>query len=423
MALIDPARFLHNLFMAAVEAADPAVCVPPNLPALPAGRTVVVGAGKASAAMAQAAEKALDTPLSGLVVTQYGYSAPCRDIEIIEAGHPIPDEAGADASRRIVDLARDLGPDDLFLCLISGGGSALLSLPAPGVSLADKQAVTESLLLSGASIHEINCVRKHLSGIKGGQLAAAAAPARVVTLAISDVPGDDPSTIASGPTVADATTYADARAVLSNYGIEAPPGVRRHLVEEPSETPKPGDPRLQNDSTTVIADPARSLEAAAALAKKSGVTPLILGDAIEGESREVAKVFAGIATSILSKEYSVEPPAVILSGGETTVTVRGSGSGGPNAEFLLALAIALRDQERVWALACDTDGIDGSGDNAGAIIGPDTMEFAASARLDPQAMLRDNDSYGFFRGVDGLVMTGPTRTNVGDFRAILVGAD
>jgi glycerate 2-kinase len=417
--------FLKALFDAALRAADPAVIVPPHLPSLPSGRTVVVGAGKAAAAMARAVEDHWPGPLSGLVITRYGHGLPCRHIEVVEASHPVPDAAGTAAAARILASVRDLTADDLVLCLASGGGSALMVLPAPGLTLDDKRRVTRALLKSGATIGEINCVRKHLSAIKGGRLAAAAAPARVVTLAISDVPGDDPGTIASGPAVADATTFADARAILAKYAIASPPAVARHLAEAREESPKPGDPRLARSEFVLIATPQRALEAAAAAARRAGVFPVVLGDAIEGEAREVALVHAGItrqaATAKLIFGAQAAPlPLVLLSGGETTVTISGNGRGGRNAEFLLALAVALGGEAGVFALACDTDGIDGSEDNAGAVIAPDTIARAAALGIDLKARLADNDAYGAFLALRDLVLTGPTRTNVNDFRAILV---
>ena len=420
----DPSGFLRRLFDAGLAAADPAKAVPAHLPDLPSGgRTVVVGAGKAAASMARALEDAWpgDHPApEGLVVTRYGHAVPLRQIDCVEAAHPVPDAAGREAAQRILDSARGLGEHDLLICLISGGGSALLALPAEGISLEDKQAVFQALLKSGADIAEMNCVRKHLSALKGGRLAAAAAPARVVSLLISDVPGDDPATIASGPTVADPTRFADARAILANYGIDAPEAVSRHLMAEREETPKPGDPRLARVDNRLIARPQASLEAMAEAARAHGVTPVILGDAIEGEAREVAQVMAGIARQVARHGQPAGPPAVLLSGGETTVTVRGQGRGGRNAEFLLALAVALNGASGIWALAGDSDGIDGSEDNAGAILTPDSLARARAAGLDPLALLADNDGYRFFRALDDLVVTGPTRTNVNDLRAILI---
>jgi hydroxypyruvate reductase len=392
------------MFDAAVAAAAPATALPPFLPAPPKGRTGVVGAGKASAAMAAAVEAHWPGPLSGLVVTRYGHGVATKRIEIVEAAHPVPDAAGQRAAMRILDLVKGLGPDDLVLALISGGASALLTLPAPGLTFEAKRELNRALLKSGASISEMNCVRKHLSRVKGGRLAAAAAPARVVALLISDVPGDDPSVIGSGPTVPDPTTVEEARAVLAKYGIEAPAAL--------SETPK----RLANSATAMVATPQRSLEAAAEVARAHGIAPLLLGDAIEGEAREVAKVMAGIARSCAAHGAPARPPCVLLSGGETTVTLRGRGRGGRNAEFLLALAVALDGHPRIHALAADTDGIDGSEDNAGALIGPETLARGPDAK----ARLADNDGYGFFAALGDLVVTGPTLTNVNDFRAILV---
>jgi len=418
----DPQTLLRSMFDAAVASAQPDICVPPHLPDPPAGRTIVLGAGKASAAMARTVEQRWPGELHGLVVTQYGYGVDCDAIEIVEASHPVPDSAGKDAAERILALAGAAGPDDLVLCLISGGGSALMPLPADGLSLADKQAVNKALLRSGANIGEMNCVRKHLSAIKGGRLAAAAAPARVLTLMISDVPGDDPATIASGPTVPDPTTFADARSILEKYGIAEPVAVLDHLEAAADETPKPGDPRLASAETRMIAAPQMALQAAATVAEAAGVTPVILGDAIEGEAREVAKVFAGIAQQVARHGHPAAAPAVLLSGGETTVTVRGKGRGGRNAEFLLALAVALDGHPGIHALAADTDGVDGSEDNAGALLTPETLSRAETAGVDAKARLADNDGYGFFDAVDGLIKTGPTLTNVNDFRAIFVAS-
>ena len=395
-----------------------------HLPQPPKGRTVVIGAGKAAAAMALVVEVNWPGPLSGLVVTRYGHvpegMRASGRIEIIEASHPLPDEQGEAAARRILDLAGALGPDDLLLCLISGGGSALLTLPAQGLTLADKRAVTGSLLACGASISEINCVRKHLSAIKGGRLAAAAAPARVVTLLVSDVPGDDPSVIASGPTLADPTTHDEAMAVLSKYHVKPPLSVALHLMRHHSETPKPGDPALAGSEAVVIATAQDALEAAAARARALGLNPLIVSDCLEGEAREVAKVHAGIVRQVLRHGQPTAAPCVILSGGETTVTVRGQGRGGRNSEFGLALALALEGAAGVWAIACDTDGIDGAGEDAGVLVFPDTLSRAAALGLDAKAHLADNDSGGFFDRLGDLVRTGPTLTNVNDFRAILV---
>ena len=407
---------LGHVFEAAVHAVAPAQCLPPYLPPLAAGRTVVLGAGKASAAMAEVVEREMLGIAGGLVVTRYGHGAPTRTIEVLEAAHPVPDGSGAEAARRALALVEDLSADDLLLCLLSGGGSALLACPAAGISLEDKQTTTLALLRSGATISELNCVRKHLSGIKGGRLAVAAAPARIVTLAISDVPGDDPAVIASGPTVADPTTREEARAVIENYGIAAPASVTKHLCAAAAETPKPGDPRLGAAHAVIVGAAKDALAAAAAACESRGYRAVLLGDAIEGESRDVARAHADCA-----RRHAAEGGRVaILSGGETTVSVRGSGRGGPNTEYALALALALDGAPGVTALACDTDGIDGSGDNAGAAIGPDTLARARAAGLDAAARLEDNDSYGFFAGLGDLFTTGPTRTNVSDFRAILI---
>ena len=411
---------LMSLFRAAVEAADPMQIVPPHLPAPPRGRTLVIGAGKASAQMARAVELNWPGPLEGLVVTRYGYKVPTERIEIVEAAHPVPDRAGLDAATRILQLVRGLTADDLVLCLISGGGSSLLPLPASGLTLADKQLVNRTLLRSGATISEMNCVRKHLSAIKGGRLGAACAPARVVTLLISDVPGDDPSVIASGPTVPDPTTCADALAILQKYSISEPAAALEHLRRGQDETPKPGDPRLVGAEAILIGTPQASLEAAAELAQAAAVTPLILGDAIEGEARDVALVHAAIARQVAAHGQPARAPCVLLSGGETTVTIRGKGRGGRNAEFLLALTIALGGHARVHAIACDTDGIDGTEDNAGAIAGPDSLQRAAALELRAKDFLADNDGYTFFSRLGDLVVTGPTLTNVNDFRAILI---
>ena len=410
-----PCDLLRALFDAAVEAADPARCLPPFLPEPPAGRCVVVGAGKAAASMARAVEDHWPGDLGGLVVTRYGHGVATGRIEVVEAAHPVPDRAGREAARRILELVEALGADDLALCLISGGGSALLALPAAGVTFEDKQAVNRALLAAGATISEMNCLRKHLSAIKGGRLAAAAAPARTLSLLISDVPGDDPAVIASGPTVADPTTFADARAVLEKYAIRAPASVTARLEAADDETPKPNDPRLARSAVHIIATPAAALEAAAARARAGGVEPIILGDSLEGEARDIGALHGAMARGRL-----VHAPLVILSGGETTVTMTGTGRGGRNAEYLLALAIALDGAAGVYALACDTDGIDGSEDNAGAIITPDSLARAATAGLDPRDRLKDNDAYGFFEALGDLVITGPTRTNVNDFRAILI---
>jgi glycerate 2-kinase len=416
----DPTFLLRRMFDAAVARAMPDKCLPPFLPHPPRGRTIVVGAGKAAATMAKAVEDHWQGELAGLVVTRYGHHAPTKRIEVVEAAHPVPDLAGREAAERILKLVQGLSGDELVLCLISGGGSALLTLPAPGLTLQDKQAINRALLKSGANIAEMNCVRKHLSAIKGGRLAAACHPAKVVTLTISDVPGDDPAVIASGPTVPDRTTFADALAILAKYRISEPISVVEHLRAAREETPKPGDPRLAGVQTHLIAAPQQSLEAAAAVARQAGVTPLILGDSLEGESREVALVHAGIARQVVRHGQPVAPPCVLLSGGETTVTVRGKGRGGRNVEFLLALSVALGGEPGVYAMAGDTDGVDGTEDNAGAIVTPDTLQRAAARGLDAKSHLADNDGYSFFSGLGDLVLTGPTLTNVNDFRAILI---
>lgn len=411
---------MRHLFDAAIAAADPARCVPPHLPTPPAGRTVVVGAGKAAAAMARAVEDswpaAAKARLSGLVVTRYGHGAPCHHISVVEAGHPLPDAAGADAARRILESVSGLSADDLVLCLISGGASALLALPAPGITLADKQAVTRALLASGATIAEINTVRRHLSAIKGGRLAVAAAPAPVVALLISDVPGDDPAAIGSGPSVADPTSLDDARAVLARHGIEPPAAIAARLSDVAAETPNPGDPRLATVRTMIVATPAAARAAAADAARGAGLAPIILGDAIEGEARVLGRAHAALARQ-------QRAPALLLSGGECTVTLGGGGHGGPNAEYALALAIALDGAPGIFALAADTDGIDGSEDNAGAFVAPDSLSRARAAGRDPLADLAANESHGFFAAIGDLLITGPTRTNVNDFRAILVTSD
>jgi hydroxypyruvate reductase len=422
-----PGEFLRALFDAALAAANPLKAMVGHIPAAVPGRTIVTGAGKAAAAMAHAFESLWPGMLEGLVLTRYGHALPCDRIEILEASHPVPDDAGKRAARRILDMAHSLGPDDQMIFLASGGGSALLTLPASGLTLSDKQAVTRALLRSGATITEINTVRKHLSAIKGGRLAAAAAPARVITLAISDVPGDDPAVIASGPTVPDSTTFADARAVLAKYRIDEPTAVLDHLVSAAHETPKLGDPVFRDARFELIASPQNSLAAAAEEALRRNVTPIVLSDRIEGEAREVARVHAAIALQLRSGEFrvgaqTVRLPAVLLSGGETTVTVAGAGRGGRNVEFLLALAVALDGAEGISALACDTDGIDGTEDNAGAILYPDSVARAAARDISAKAALAENDGYGFFAALGDLVMTSPTLTNVNDFRAILVGA-
>ena len=430
--LSDPLGFLRALYAAAVSRALPADVIGAHLPPPPKGRTLVLGAGKAGGAMAAAVDALwpVDAPISGLVVTRYDHVPPAYRarpgrIEVVEARHPVPDEAGRQAAQRIVGLTRGLTADDLVLCLISGGGSALLAMPAEGLAFDDKQAINRALLKSGAAIDEMNTVRKHLSAIKGGRLAAMCAPARVVTLLISDVPGDEPSVIASGPTVPDASTCADALAILARYGINIPAAARAGLDSGAFETPKPGDARFAGHEVRMIATPQQSLEAAAALARAAGIAAHILSDEIEGESREVGKVHAALARAVARRG---QPPAapfrrpcVILSGGETTVTVRSTGGrGGRASEFLLGCTIALQGQPGVWALAADTDGIDGIEDNAGAVATPDSLARAAALGLKPADFLDRNDAYNFFHALGDLVVPGPTFTNVNDFRALLV---
>ncbi len=414
---------LRRMFDAAIASAQPARCIPPHLPtpsSLGTGRLIVIGAGKASAAMARAVEDHWPGPLSGLVVTRYGYAVPCARIEIVEAAHPVPDAAGLMAATRMLDMVQGMRADDLVLCLISGGGSSLLPLPAAGLTLDDKQALNRALLKSGATISEMNCVRRHLSGIKGGRLAAACHPARVLTLLISDVPGDDPINIASGPTVADPTTCADALAILQRYGISLKPEVRAVLESGRGESVKPGDPRLARNETRMVATPQMALEAAAAVARDAGVTPYILGDALEGEARDVGTVLAGIALQVAERDQPVKAACVLLSGGETTVTVRGQGRGGRNVEFLLALGLALNGHARIHALAGDTDGVDGQEEIAGACLAPDTLARAWALGLRPHDSLAANDGHGFFEALGDSVITGPTLTNVNDFRAIVI---
>jgi glycerate 2-kinase len=441
-----PREFLTHLYRTAVQRALPLHNMAAHLPTPPKGRTVVIGAGKAGGSMAQAVEALwpVDAPLSGLVVTRYHHIPPrppglVSRIEIVEAAHPVPDVAGLEASQRILDLVQGLNADDLVLCLISGGGSSLLTLPADGLTLNEKQRINKDLLNSGANIGEINCVRKHLSRIKGGRLGVACAPARVVTLTISDVPGDDPSVIASGPTVADASTCADALAILKRYDIELPPALHTALEQGALETPKPGDPAFGSHSVRMIATPQESLEAAAAVARAEGFNAYILSDEMEGESREVGKVHAamaraaaraavsaGVGTDSNATGLAFIKPCVILSGGETTVTVRpvpaggARGKGGRAGEFCLGLALGLQGQAGVFALAADTDGIDGMEDNAGAFVEPSTLARAQALGLKVTDSLDRNDAYGYFQSLGDLVITGPTHTNVNDFRALLI---
>lgn len=418
---MDPRSLLQQMFEAAVQSARPEQCLRQNLPEPPKGRLVVIGAGKASAAMARAFEDAWEGEISaGLVVTRYGYEVPCRRIEVASAAHPVPDQAGCAAAARMLDLVRGLQPEDLVLCLISGGGSALLPLPLPGITLQEKQDLSRELLKCGASISEINCVRRHLSAIKGGRLAAACYPARVLTLAISDVPGDAPVDIASGPTVGDATTCADALAIVERYRIAFPAHLRQCLTSGAGESVKPDDPRLTGAEFRLVATPQAALEAAAQVAKGSGATPHILSDRIEGESREVGKVMAGLALQVARRGQPFAAPCVLLSGGETTVTVRGNGRGGRNVEFLLALLVALQGAEGIYALAGDTDGVDGQEEVAGAFVAPDLLRRAWALGINPKASLDDNDGHGFFQSLGEALVTGPTLTNVNDFRAILI---
>jgi hydroxypyruvate reductase len=439
----QPREFLQQLYQAAVQRALPlhntAACLPQPPSAQSGGRTIVIGAGKAGGSMAQAVEALwpAEAPLSGLVVTRYHHIPPRPEglpkrIEVVQAAHPVPDAAGLAAAERILAMVQGLNANDLVLCLISGGGSALLTLPGDGLTLADKQRINQALLSSGANIAEMNCVRKHLSRIKGGRLAVACAPARVVTLTISDVPGDDPSIIASGPTVPDASTCLDALAILQRYGIELPPALRAALESGAMETPKPGDPIFTGHEVHMVATPQQSLQAAADAARASGIKAYILSDEIEGESREVGKVHAALARAVAHKNQPFEKPCVILSGGETTVTMRPhaagadksshsqSGRGGRAGEFCMGLALALQGQCGVYALAADTDGIDGIEDNAGAYVAPDTLARARARGMKLDQYLDRNDAYGYFEPLGDLVITGPTHTNVNDFRAILV---
>ncbi len=408
-----PKEFLRHLFDRAVAAALPEKCVPANLPARPKGRTIVIGAGKASAAMAAAVEGHWDGPLEGLVITRYDFSLPCDRVDIVEASHPVPDQAGLDAAREMLHRLEGLTEDDLVICLISGGGSALLTLPADGIAFADKQAVNAMLLRCGATISEINTIRKHMSAIKGGRLARACAPAKLVSLIISDVPGDDPSVVASGPTVPDKSTFADVAKIVAKYDLDLPASVKRHFEAAEDESPGPDDPAFDGNEVKVIAAARQSLDAAAEAAKAAGTTPIVLGDDLEGEAREVGQDHARQA-------LAQGEPCVILSGGETTVTISGAGKGGRNTEFLMGVLLGLNGAAHIHAIACDTDGIDGSEDNAGAYIGPDTLARSAAAGLDPEAFLANNDAYSFFQALDDLIITGPTYTNVIVFREFLV---
>lgn len=419
MTLSNPVNFLQRLFDRAVEVADPMRSLARHLPARPEGRLVVVGAGKASARMAEAVE-AVWGPCEGLVITRYGYGRPCRGIEIVEAAHPVPDEAGFRATARMLDLLGGLGEDTFVLALISGGASALLVAPVEGVSLADKSAVNAALLASGAPIDRMNTVRKHLSRVKGGQLAAAAYPARMLSLMISDVPGDDPAFIGSGPTVADASTASEAQEILDRWQVDVPDSIRAAL-NRPSGVVPPGDPRLSRVENLLYAAPSQSLAAAAEMARAAGCEVRLLGDALEGEARDVAREQAALALKVRAERRPGAAPVLLLSGGELTVTRRGSGVGGPNAEFSLALAIALAGTPGIHAIACDTDGVDGAAEVAGAVVKPETLEQAKRAGIDPVLALAANDAHSFFAAIGGQVVTGPTLTNVNDFRAILIG--
>ena len=422
---MNPREILAGSFQAALTAADPLAIVPAHLPAPPVGRTLVVGAGKAAASMAAAVEATWPTgaPLDGLVITRYGHGLPLRRIRVIEAGHPVPDEAGEGAAKEILALAGALGPDDLMLVLVSGGGSSLLSLPAEGIAMADLKAVTRELLASGAPIQDMNTIRKHVSAIQGGRLALASR-APVLALVISDVTGDDPTHIGSGPCSPDPTTYGDTIDILARHGVTPPASIAAHLENGAAgripETPKPGDQAFNRVEVRVIATAHASLMAAAAFVQHRGITPMVLGDAVTGEAREVAKVHAAIARQLRLHSHPFRPPVAIISGGETTVTVRGTGKGGRCSEFLLSLAVELGGLERTWALAADTDGIDGAEENAGALVAPETLARAATLGLDAKRMLANNDGFGFFAALGDLVVTGPTRTNVNDFRIILV---
>ena len=421
MPIDNPKQFLLDLYSSAISAVSAEKCLPQSLPKpVPGGRTIVIGAGKGAAAMAKAVEDHWDGELSGLVVTRYEHGLPCKHIEVVEASHPVPDAAGRDAAKRMLEMVKGLTEKDLVICLVSGGGSALLALPAKNITLEEKQQINRKLLRSGASISEMNCVRKHLSDIKGGRLALACAPAKVVTLLISDIPGDDPGIIASGPTLPDPTTCEDALAILKKYQIDVTANVVKHLESGEGETPKPGDPRFARNENHIIATAQEALEAAAEMARAQGITPYILSDRIEGESRDIALMHAAMAKQVIDRNQPFEKPCVIISGGETTVTVKGNGRGGRNAEFLLSLAIALDKEPGVYAIACDTDGIDGSEDNAGAVYAPDSVARAEEKGIRPRKLLENNDGYGFFDALDDLIVTGPSRTNVNDFRAILI---
>jgi len=420
----DPQTLLRHLFEVAIDAVQPSYALKGYLPEPShSGRTIVVGGGKAAASMASALEEQWSRPVEGLVVTRYGHRVPTQHIEVVEAAHPVPDEAGLAGGQRMIELASSAGSDDLVVCLISGGASSLLAVPAPGISLEDKQNVARDLLKSGANIREMNCVRKHLSAIKGGRLAAAAAPARVLTLSISDVPGDDPAVVGSGPTVADPTRFEEARAILDKYSIVPPTSVRQHLERAKQETPKPGDAIFNDSEINVIANAQICLQAAADAARRHGIASMILSDCMEGEARDIALAHTAIARQVIRHAQPIQAPCILLSGGETTVTVLGNGRGGRNAEFLLALTNDLAGLPGVYALAGDTDGIDGTEDNAGAIAAPDTIERAAAAGVSAKQCLLENNGYVFFQAAESLIMTGPTLTNVNDFRAVYISEE
>jgi hydroxypyruvate reductase len=411
---------LEDLFRTAVAAADPGRAIAAHLPQKPRGRTIVVGAGKASAQMARAFEDLWLDPVEGLVVTRYGHAVPTQNIEIVEAGHPVPDEAGYLAARRMMAKVHGLSHDDLVVALISGGGSALLPAPGPGLTFEDEQAVTRALLASGMPITTMNLVRNEISAIKGGRLAALAAPARVATLIVSDVAGDNPALVASGPTVPIASSRAEVRHLVALHGLDLPPAAIALLASHDNEAPRPDDPRFANNSVQIVASSSISLDAATGRAAEHGIAAHILSDAIEGESRDVAQVMAAVAREVALRNRPFARPCVVLSGGETTVTVRGNGKGGRNAEFLLAFALAIEGTDGITALAADTDGIDGSEDNAGAFADGTSAARMRAARIDPRACLANNDAWTAFHAVGDLLVTGPTGTNVNDFRAILV---
>ena len=416
----DKEQVLKALLQSAIEAAQPDKVIRNYLPSPPKGKTVVVGCGKAAASMALAFEKHWKYPVTGLVITMNGHSVPTKFIEVVEANHPVPDSNGHNATVRIMSLAKSLGSDDLLIFLVSGGGSALMPLPAEGISLSEKQLINAALLKSGADIFEMNAVRKHISAIKGGKLALAAYPAKVITLAISDIPGDDPTVIASGPTLPDSSTLAEALAILKKYDIDTSKNILTHLKNSKSETPKPEDPRFRNNEVHIIATPQKSLEAAALMAKQFSLSTYILSDQICGESKDVAQVHGALAIQIQKYDHPIKTPCIIFSGGETTVTVNGNGRGGRNVEFLLSLAIYLSGNNSIWAIAADTDGIDGTEKNAGAIINPTTLSRSRGQNMDAKLMLQDNNAYDFFLQLEDIIITGPTRTNVNDFRAILI---